>query len=211
MPCRTRRICRYLRCARIGARQLVRNRRRSGSGRNRIVGGARRTSAAPLSHSRTESLVRARTRARQVQHGRIDALPLPPVTRRLPRRRRDARDSAAAYQPQRTNWSAGLRGEQIAGANLVVFITDGNPNEPHLGPSNLPDGDVWVMQKAFDATGLVKSSGTRLFAVGVGNGIAGATAKTRLEAVLGPNVWSSGSLVGKDVTYVTSSPTSSRP
>ena len=44
------------------------------------------------------------------------------------------------YKPNgRTNWQAGLAAAQtVATAKLVVFITDGNPNEPHSGPSNLP-------------------------------------------------------------------------
>ena len=36
----------------------------------------------------------------------------------------------AAYSPAgRTDWSAGLTEAKKAGGNLVVFITDGNPNE----------------------------------------------------------------------------------
>jgi von Willebrand factor type A domain len=49
------------------------------------------------------------------------------------------------YNPTgRTNWEAGLLAAQtVASANLVVFITDGNPNKP--GVDAVPDGDVSVM------------------------------------------------------------------
>ncbi len=108
------------------------------------------------------------------------------------------------YNPtDRTNWEAGLLAAQtVASAKLVVFITDGNPNEPGAGSG--PDGDVLVMQKAFDAAGAIKAAGKHIFAVGVGNALSQPSAQIRLKAVSGNNVWTSGSLNDKDVTFVTS-------
>jgi uncharacterized repeat protein (TIGR01451 family) len=111
----------------------------------------------------------------------------------------------ANYNPAgRTNWQAALtQANTVAGASLVVFITDGNPNEVTPDDGDYPDGDVIVMQKANDAASALKA-GKHLFAVGVGNALSQSNARVRLRAVSGPDEWTSGSINDKDHTFVTS-------
>jgi uncharacterized repeat protein (TIGR01451 family) len=104
------------------------------------------------------------------------------------------------YKPAgTTNWEDALErvkdanGEALGGsttqrhADLVVFITDGDPNTYNVGGGTryLSDGHIEVMIPAVTAADAVKSQGSHMFVVGVGSALASAQSQTRLTAISG--------------------------
>lgn len=92
-------------------------------------------------------------------------------------------------------------------ANLVVFVTDGDPNFhngiPETGPA-LPDGAVAAMLPAQKAADLVKEQeGSRVFAIGVGAAVSGQASQDRLTAISGPTRLGSHNF--RDADYIVDS------
>lgn len=111
--------------------------------------------------------------------------------------------SAPAGAEQFTNWDAGLEQAIEPEADLVLFVTDGQPTAFDLdAPGDPfdagPPPDVAVdtgsgqaadvtMQRAVDAANRLKAT-SRLLAVGVGSGAAAQPTRERLAAIAGPAV-----------------------
>src|SRR6185295_751682 len=101
------------------------------------------------------------------------------------------------YKPSGfTNWEDALRLTQQANvsgpkANLVVFITDGDPTARNIpgGTPNpitgLPDGDYKALTAAANEADLVKGQGSHMFVIGVGAAVTEADSASRLTAISG--------------------------
>ena len=92
-------------------------------------------------------------------------------------------------------------------ADLVVFITDGDPtarnDPPHSPVTNLPEGEAYALQKATAQADIVKSQGSHIFAIGVGAAVTKPTSAARLTAVSGPNQYPATAFESADYTLVT--------
>ncbi len=106
------------------------------------------------------------------------------------------------YRPSGyTNWEAAFQKVRQANtegthADLVVFITDGDPtarnNPPHSPITNLTDGDVDAMRGAATEADLVKDpggqeQGSHILALGVGSAVTEEASARRLTAISGFN------------------------
>jgi uncharacterized repeat protein (TIGR01451 family) len=98
------------------------------------------------------------------------------------------------YKPNGyTNWEAAFQTVHQANrstlADLVVFITDGDPtahnNPPHDPITGLTEGDVTAMRPAAEEANLVKGDGSHILALGVGAAVTKPTSARRLTAVSG--------------------------
>jgi uncharacterized repeat protein (TIGR01451 family) len=81
-------------------------------------------------------------------------------------------------------------------ADLVVFVTDGDPTARRTAgnvgatggvQTGLIDGSVLALQPAWEEANLVKDQGSHIFAVGVGPAVQVETSRRRLAAVTGYN------------------------
>jgi uncharacterized repeat protein (TIGR01451 family) len=93
-----------------------------------------------------------------------------------------------------TNWEAAFQKVREANtqgplADLVVFITDGDPTAHNNPPGNpvtgLTDGDVTAMRPAAQEADLVKGQGSHVFALGVGAAVTKPASARRLTAISG--------------------------
>jgi uncharacterized repeat protein (TIGR01451 family) len=93
-----------------------------------------------------------------------------------------------------TNWEAAF--QQVRSANtqgtladLVVFITDGDPTARNTDSggtvTGLVEGDVTALRRAAEQADLVKKQGSHVFAMGVGSAVTKPTSASRLTAVSG--------------------------
>ena len=108
---------------------------------------------------------------------------------------------------QYTNWDQALDQAGRAAADLIVFITDGDPTavdsdqpgdpfyvagkQPPNVRYNMSSGaaQTLALNRAVEEADAAKTNGSRILAVGVGNAVTGNTASVnRLKAVSGPNV-----------------------
>jgi uncharacterized repeat protein (TIGR01451 family) len=99
------------------------------------------------------------------------------------------------YRPDGyTNWEAAFQKTREANtegtlADLVVFITDGDPsarnNPPHSPIANLTPGDVSAMRGATAEADLVKEQGSHILALGVGAAVTQEASARRLTAISG--------------------------
>ena len=99
------------------------------------------------------------------------------------------------YRPDGyTNWEAAFQKTREANtegtlADLVVFITDGDPsarnNPPHSPIANLTPGDVSAMRGAATEADLVKGQGSHVLALGVGAAVTQEASAQRLTAISG--------------------------
>lgn len=114
---------------------------------------------------------------------------------------------------QYTNWEdALLKTRAVPGApggkpDLVVFLTDGDPTAVNVQPGNPaypqftpnPANHVLIdstpgteqqlyLDPAITAANALKSQGSKILAVGVGNGLSNAASQQRLKDVSGPNI-----------------------
>ncbi|MFM2077024.1 MAG: hypothetical protein RJA49_914, partial [Actinomycetota bacterium] len=108
---------------------------------------------------------------------------------------------------QYTNWDQALDQAGRKPANLIVFITDGDPTavdsdqagdpfrvagqDPPNVRYNMSSGDAQALalNRAVEEADAAKTSGSRILTVGVGSAVTGNTASVnRLKAVSGPNV-----------------------
>ena len=90
----------------------------------------------------------------------------------------------------RTNWDDALFKATNSGADLTLFITDGEPNEyttqpPHSGHTGNPSSGDRPLSFAVNHANAIKSvDGSRMFVVGVGNAT---NHTTEIKAVSGTN------------------------
>ena len=91
-----------------------------------------------------------------------------------------------------TNWDAAFRQVQslnasTAPADLVVFMTDGNPNTYVGGPAATESQAGWERSigPAVTSANNVKRQGSRIFAIGVGAALSSADSVGRLTAISG--------------------------
>lgn len=94
-----------------------------------------------------------------------------------------------------TNWDDAFRliksdDESEGPANLVLFMTDGNPNTvgtppDHSNPSENTAGWAAATPISIDSANLVKSDGSRIFAIGLGAVLDNPASEARLKAVSG--------------------------
>jgi uncharacterized repeat protein (TIGR01451 family) len=98
------------------------------------------------------------------------------------------------YKPSGyTNWEAAFQKVREANtqkpvADLVVFITDGDPTARNTATgqqTGLPEGDVTAMRPAAAQADLVKGQGSHVFAMGVGAAVTKEASADRLTAVSG--------------------------
>jgi uncharacterized repeat protein (TIGR01451 family) len=97
---------------------------------------------------------------------------------------------SSATQHLGTNWQGGFEAvkelNRSRRADLVVFVTDGDPNWHDNRSSALsPDGHYLAMQRAWAAANEVKLQSSRVFAIGVGPAVTGTDSAARLTAVSG--------------------------
>jgi len=108
---------------------------------------------------------------------------------------------ANGYKPNGyTNWEAAFQkvheaNHQVTAANpqptladLVVFITDGDPTARNTASgvqTGLTEGDVTAMRPAEEEADLVKEDGSHVFAMGVGAAVTKQSSADRLTAVSG--------------------------
>jgi uncharacterized repeat protein (TIGR01451 family) len=97
-----------------------------------------------------------------------------------------------------TNWQAGFNTVRQANesrrAQLVVFVTDGDPNTYTTdsgGTTTGKDGNVDAMTRAAAAADQVKLQGSHAFVIGVGRDVENALVAARLAAISGPNKYPS--------------------
>lgn len=114
---------------------------------------------------------------------------------------------------QFTNWDAALDQAGDAPADLVVFVTDGDPtaydmNQPGdpfnpLPPdvaynTNRGQADATTLDRAVQEADAVKATGTRILTVGVGSALTNQASINRMIAVSGPQVVRDADLAGID-------------
>jgi uncharacterized repeat protein (TIGR01451 family) len=89
-----------------------------------------------------------------------------------------------------TNWQGAFNQVFALGEHpdLVVFVTDGDPNGTDATASFTTslDGGADIMGPAATAADALKAVGTRVFAIGVGDAVRNEASKSRLIAVSGP-------------------------
>lgn len=89
-----------------------------------------------------------------------------------------------------TNWQDAFEMVKVLNrsrvANLVVFVTDGDPNWINGRSSSFsPDGHVEAMRPAWTAANEVKLQRSRVFAIGVGPAVTNTESAARLTAISG--------------------------
>ena len=110
-----------------------------------------------------------------------------------------------------TNWEDAFRltkqaNDQGPVADLVVFVTDGDPtahNNPSGGPTTgLTEGDSVALGRAATEADLVKEQGSHVLALGVGSAVTKPQSATRLTAVSGTDQIPPASIETGDYTLV---------
>jgi uncharacterized repeat protein (TIGR01451 family) len=118
---------------------------------------------------------------------------------------------ATGYRPSGyTNWEAAFQkvGEantQGPVADLVVFITDGDPTARNTATgtqTGLPEGDVAAMRPAAAQADFVKEQGSHVFAMGVGAAVTKEASADRLTAMSGTNKLPPSAFSRADFTLV---------
>ena len=119
---------------------------------------------------------------------------------------------ATGYRPSGwTNWQAafervGTANTQGIKADLVVFITDGDPTARNTAnggtQTGLTEGAVAAMRPAAEAADLVKAQGSHVFALGVGAAVTGAGSARRLTAISGFDQYPAAPFGEADYTLV---------
>jgi uncharacterized repeat protein (TIGR01451 family) len=107
-----------------------------------------------------------------------------------------------------TNWQDGLLQAQQATASnkpdLVVFLTDGNPNRYGNGSvSGIQEGEYRAMNPAVAVADQLKQAGSHMFVIGMGDGVTDPLSALRLEAVSGTKDFPTYPISVADYTLVT--------
>ena len=111
------------------------------------------------------------------------------------------------YQPGgTTNWDAGLRQARDQTTSdkpdLVVFLTDGNPNRWAGGGTGVEEGYYSAMNPAANVANELKLN-SHMFAIGVGVGVTDALSALRIQAVSGIRSFPEYSIETADYTLIT--------
>ena len=115
------------------------------------------------------------------------------------------------YRPSGyTNWEAAFQKVREANtqgplADLVVFITDGDPTARNTATgtqTGLPEGDVAAMRPAAAQADLVKEQGSHVFAMGVGAAVTKEASADRLTAISGTDQLPPSAFSEADFTLV---------
>ena len=121
-----------------------------------------------------------------------------------PQRPSDVTISPSNRNLTTTNWQDGIKA--IDRPELAIFVTDGDPNAynsgaKHVTISNSSSGAS--LDNAITEANIVKTAGTRMLVVGVGNGITSNASKERLKKISGPVLATTPTaLVGKTINDV---------
>jgi uncharacterized repeat protein (TIGR01451 family) len=115
---------------------------------------------------------------------------------------------------QYTNWDQGLRQARGAGAELTVFVTDGDPTAYDLDkpgdpfdPGPPPDvamntntglANQLTMDRAVEEANSIKALDTRMLAIGVGSALNNNASRDRLIQISGPQVARDADLANVD-------------
>ena len=104
-----------------------------------------------------------------------------------------------------TNWDRALAAtaEAEASYDIVVVITDGNPtyySQPAEGPGNFTR--IREMENGVFSANAVKNQGTRVIAVGVGEGVDDTATGQNLRAISGPTAYSGDNATTADYYQV---------
>ncbi|TGO04929.1 LPXTG cell wall anchor domain-containing protein [Serinibacter arcticus] len=99
-----------------------------------------------------------------------------------------------------TNWDRGLYQTASKGHDVVILLTDGNPTRYGTGQNQGSDvlNRFREVEEAVFSANAVKSSGTRVLALGVGSGVERAAAGLNLRAVSGPTRYSGSNIMAAD-------------
>ena len=116
------------------------------------------------------------------------------------------------YKPSGwTNWEAafqkvGQANTQGTVADLVVFMTDGDPtarnNSPNPPITNLTEGNALALTRAAEEADKVKADGSHVLALGVGAAVTDVASASRLTAVSGFDEYPPASFSQADFTLV---------
>ena len=93
-------------------------------------------------------------------------------------------------------------------ADLVVFMTDGDPTARNLDPpatgtkTGVVEGEAEALRRAAAEADVVKSQGSRVFALGVGEAVTKATSARRLTAISGFDKYPAKPFRNADYTLV---------
>nr|MCU0280073.1 hypothetical protein [Candidatus Nanopelagicales bacterium] len=103
-----------------------------------------------------------------------------------------------------TNWEDGIKG--IDTPELAIYITDGDPTAYNVNATrtnvNTPSTGV-ALDNAITQANALKTAGTRMLVVGVGNGLTSSSSQDRLKKISGPLLEkSAAALAGKTINQV---------
>ncbi|MCU0296736.1 MAG: VWA domain-containing protein, partial [Candidatus Nanopelagicales bacterium] len=103
-----------------------------------------------------------------------------------------------------TNWEDGIKG--IDTPELAIYITDGDPTAYNASATrtnvNTPSTGV-ALDNAITQANALKTAGTRMLVVGVGNGLTSSSSQDRLKKISGPLLEkSAAALAGKTINQV---------
>ncbi len=114
-----------------------------------------------------------------------------------------------AYNPNgSTNWDSGLtkaKAETLDKGNpadLVIFLTDGNPNRYGSGGTGVQEGEYRAVNPAAAVADELKDP-SHMFVIGVGDGVTDPLSAVRLQAVSGPKSFPTYPIAEADYTLVT--------
>jgi uncharacterized repeat protein (TIGR01451 family) len=108
-----------------------------------------------------------------------------------------------------TNWQDALiKSKDTSGdgphADLVVFVTDGDPtafNDPPNAPKT-NQSNAASLEKAIPEANKIKRDDTKIFGVGVGSALNNSSSQDRLKKISGPNVATGDDVSNADVIFV---------
>lgn len=101
-----------------------------------------------------------------------------------------------------TNWEEGLlHAQNVAGGppDLVVFVTDGNPNR-YVGSTTI--NEATALSRAVTAADGIKSAGTRIFAIGVGTAVGTPAHAANIRSISGTTEFTGGNFATADYALV---------
>ena len=108
----------------------------------------------------------------------------------------------SATNNQYTNWDGSLNQAADTTPDLVVYVTDGDPTAYDLDRASDPgdvgpppdirygtsSSDTQTVDRAVEEANRVKTNGSRMLAVGVGNALSNSSSQQRLRQISGPQV-----------------------
>ena len=132
----------------------------------------------------------------------VDHTPFPMSTPAGVQAFKDLYKGWGSFGTQGTNWDAGLRAVAAVNPDLVIVLTDGNPTvwgAGAQGQGNASSNQLADVEAAIFAANTLKASGTRVVALGVGDGVAAASrGDLNLRAISGPTRFTGSNHVAAD-------------